>query len=90
MRAGLRNSIAMRRTTNAARLASAGAFDQHAVIVAEQAQEIGAAALAPADVAGVINEAGKVGVLEVDADGQHVAPPVVIDDDAAGKVGPVS
>ena len=69
-------------------LAPGGAVDQRAVIVADQAQEIRAAALAPAQVAGVIDEAGEIGVLEVDADGQDVPPPVGIADDAAGKVGP--
>jgi hypothetical protein len=55
---------------------------------AEQAQEVGAATLAPADIAGVIDEAGKIGVLEIDADGQDMSPPSCINCDAAGKVGP--
>jgi hypothetical protein len=36
----------------------------------------------------VIDEAGEVGVLEVDADGEHVAPAVGIADDATCKIGP--
>ena len=75
MRAGLRNSMRHAPHHERRRLAAAGAVDQRAVIVADQAQEIGAAALAPADIAAVIDEAGEVGVLEIDADGQNVAAP---------------
>ncbi len=70
------------------RLAPIRAVDQRTMVVADQAQEIRAAALAPADVAAVIDEAGKIGVLEINADGQDVPPPSCIDCDAAGKVGP--
>ena len=78
----------MRRTTNAAGSRPPRAVDQRAMVVADQAQEIGAAALAPAHVAAVIDEAGEVGVLEVDADGQHVARARRVHDDAAGEIGP--
>ena len=88
MRAGLRNSIAMRRTTNADGSRPSGAVDQGTMVVADEAQEIRAAALAPADVTAVIDEAGKIGVLEIDADGQDMSPRPCINSDAAGKIGP--
>ena len=78
MRAGLKNSSVMRRTTKAGGLAAVRAVDQGAVVVADEAQEIGAAALAPAHVGGVIDEAGEIRVLEIDADGQDVSPPARI------------
>ena len=78
----------MRRTTNAAGSRPRAAVDQSAMVVAEQAQEIGAAALAPAHIGRVIDEAGKIGVLEVDAHRQQVMAPAVVLDEAAGEVGP--
>jgi hypothetical protein len=46
------------------------------VVHAEQAQEVGAAALAPAQIVGVVDEAGEIGVLEIDADRQDVPTPL--------------
>ena len=48
---------------------------------AEQAQEIGPSALHEAEVAGVIDDAGEVGVLEIDAHRQDMAATA-----SAGKV----
>jgi hypothetical protein len=59
------------------------------MIAAQQAQKIGAAALAPAHVAGVIDEAGKIGVFEIDAHGQHMPAPRRILDETAGEIGPI-
>jgi hypothetical protein len=49
------------------RLAPVRTADQGAVIVAEQAQEVGAPALAPAQIARVIDKTREVRVLEIDA-----------------------
>jgi hypothetical protein len=69
-------------------LAPLGAAEQRLVVVAEQAQEIGAAALAPAQVGGVIDETGEIRVLEIDADGENVAPPALVLDQAPREIGP--
>jgi hypothetical protein len=62
---------------------------QGVVIVAEQSQIVAAAALAPADVAGVIDEAGEIRVFEVDADREDVGATGVASDKAAGEIGPI-
>ena len=62
------------------------AFDQIAMVDAEQAQEVGAAALAPAQVGGVVDQAGEVGVLEIDPDRQDVTAAL----DPPGEIGPVA
>ena len=75
MRAGLRKSIDMERTTKAKPGASCSAcLEQRALVGAEQAQVVGAAALHEAQIAGVIDDAGKIGVLVIDAD-RLVVPP---------------
>ena len=88
MRAGFKKSNVMRRTTKAAGSDPSVAVDQPAVIAAEQAQEIGATALAPAHVARVVDEAGEIRVLEINAHRQHVRARRAILQKAAGKVGP--
>ena len=56
------------RTTKAKPGASAlGLLEQRAMIGAEQAQMIGAAALHEAQIVGMIDDAGEVGVLVIDA-----------------------
>src|SRR5690606_26522441 len=73
------------------RIATGRSADQRPVIVADQPQKIRAAALAPAQIAGVVDESGEVRVLEVDPDRQNVpAAAALILDDAAGKIGPGS
>src|SRR5919108_990082 len=64
--------------------------DQCAVIVAKQAQEIGAAALAPAQIACVIDEPREVRILEIDADGKQVTATCAVLDEAAGEIGPAA
>ena len=77
MRAGLRKSIDIERTTKAKPGASRSAcFEQRALVGAEQAQIVGAAALHEAQIAGVIDDAGKVGVFVIDPDGLVVPPAV--------------
>ena len=51
-----------------------GRLEQRAVIGADQAQIIGAPALHVAQIIGVIDDAGEVGVLIVDAHGENVPP----------------
>ena len=58
------------------------------MIAADEAEEIRAATFAPADVAGVVDEARKIGVLEIDADGKNMPPALRINSDATGKIGP--
>ena len=57
---------------------------ERGVADAEQADEVGPPALHEADVAAVIDDAGEIGVLEIDAHRQDVTA----GDQAAGKVGP--
>ena len=69
MRAGLRKSICMERTTKAKPGASfADLLEQRALVGAEQPQIVGPAALHEAQIARVIDDAGKVGVLVIDPD----------------------
>src|SRR5262252_7163071 len=71
-------------------LASTGTSNEGLMVVAHEAKEVGAAALAPAQIGSVIDETGKVRVLEVDAQREHMATPAVVLDDAAGEIGPAS
>src|SRR5262249_3314847 len=48
-------------------------LEQPALVGAEQAQEVGAAALHEAQIVGVIDDAGEIGVLVVDAHRHDVA-----------------
>ena len=74
MRAGLRNSICIARTTKAKPGSLALRLrEQGAVIGAEQAQIIGAAALHEAQIIGVIDDAGEIGVLVIDPHRHEVA-----------------
>src|SRR5580700_2499623 len=50
-----------------------GLLEQRAVIGADHAQIIGAPALHEAQIAGVIDDAGKIGVLVIDAHGEYMA-----------------
>ena len=68
MKAGLLKWMSMWRTTKEKPGASfSRRLEQRAVVGADQAQVIGAAALHEAQVARVIDDAGKIGVLVVDA-----------------------
>src|SRR6185437_6356267 len=49
-------------------------FEQRAMIVTEQPQIIGPAALHEAQIVGVIDDAGEIGVLVIDADLHLVTP----------------
>ena len=51
-----------------------GRREQRAVISAEEAQIIGAPALHEAQIIGVVDDAGEVGVLVIDAHGKYVPP----------------
>ena len=73
MRAGLRNSIVIERTTKAKPGASCPVcLEQRAMVGADQAQIIGASALHVAQIIGVIDDAGEIGVFVIDADGHRV------------------
>jgi hypothetical protein len=58
------------------------------MLASDKPEKIGPAALAPAQIGGVINEPGKVGVLEVDTNREDVAPPSLVLDDATREVRP--
>ena len=74
MRAGLRKSMVIERTTKANPGASfSRRLEQRAVVGADEPQIIGAAALHVAQIIGVIDDAGEVGVLVIDAHGEHMA-----------------
>ena len=74
MRAGLRKSICIERTTKAKPGASFSASsNKRALIGAKQPQIVGAAALHEAQIARVIDDAGEVGVLVIDPHRHHVA-----------------
>src|SRR5262245_63632017 len=60
------------------------------MVVAKQAQKIRAAALAPTQVAGVINQAREIRVLEVDPNRQHMPAPAGVRNEFAGKIGPAA
>src|SRR4051812_34208768 len=68
---GLKNSIAMERTTNA----NPGASSWVSVIGSKQPQVVGSAALHEAQVVGVIHDAAEIGILVVDPD-LHRVPAV--------------
>ena len=69
IRAGRRKSICIERTTKAKPGVSACASRKQRVLLgAHQPQMIGAPALHEAQIIGVIDDAGKIGVLVVDAD----------------------
>src|SRR6516165_1099625 len=72
MRAGLRNSICIEHHEGKTRRLRARFFEQRAMTGAEQAQMIGAPALHEAQISGVIDDAGKIGVLVIDANGHDV------------------
>ena len=55
------------------------------VVDAEQADEVGSAPLAELEIVRVIDEAGEIGVLEIDADGQDVDVAL----DPSGEVRPI-
>ncbi len=60
------------------------------MVVADQPQEVGAAPLAPAEIARVIDDTGEVGILEVHPDRQHMSAAAFVLDDTASEIGPVS
>ncbi len=60
-------------------------FHEFVVMDAEQANEVGAATLAPAQVSCVVDDACEVGVFEIDADGEDVLVALY----AASQVWPV-
>ena len=75
MRAGRRKSRVMERTTKAKPGASFSAASNSAAVVgADQPQVIGAPALHVAQIIGVIDDAGEVGIFVVDAHGKKVSP----------------
>src|SRR5579871_451267 len=75
IRAGLRKSIFIERTTNVGGRLSLGFRKQGVLLGAHQPQMVGAAAFHVAQIIGVIDDAGKIRVLVIDAD-LHVMPAV--------------
>ena len=69
IRAGFRKSICIERTTKAKPGRLGLCFGKQRMLLgAHQPQMIGAAALHEAQIVGVIDDAGKIGVLVIDAD----------------------
>lgn len=64
------------------------AIDHAPAVGPEKAKKIGASALAPADVTGVIGNAASIGIFEINAHRKHMATAMLIVDDPAGQIRP--
>ena len=86
MRAGLQIVDLDRAARRRPRARPASGVASSLMVDAEQPDEVGAAALAEFQEVGVIDEAGEIGVLEIDADRQDVGLAL----DPPGEVGPIA